>query len=612
MPQAILLLPGVGAQGGEARRPRAARSRAARRARSSTRRARSSTPSANPASDFRAAAGAEAARLAQRGLGRLRAGSADAGRSWRAVRRARSRSCSPRRSRSLLVRAELRHHGQPERRRRPTRAPRSRRPAASRPSASTSCGPATRSMRSPRKRRCRSATLLTAEPERRARPRSSSARSSACDEMAARSRCCGLSSSPQAAAAAKPARRRTRRRPRLARREHRHRRGARLPRRATWSADRVDHEADDGDRRARAPEARREVVTRRPAGRRRRSGVDLPRRRASRSPSHDLVKGALIQSANDAADALALATAPSFPAFAELMNAKAQRARAAPTSHFVRPDGLDAPGEYSSARDVTQARARRDADPDRPRRRCDERDRTIEDGRATLHTWNDLLGVVPGRLRRQDRPHLGSRLVPGRGASAATGRRSTPTILGSPSEAQRDADLETLLAYGLAQYRAVDAVATGRDYADVGLPYGRGAARPRRARLAARVVVRVGGRCTERVVAPRGRLAAGRAPAQVLGQRPGLVGADGWSASARSSPPRSVARAGPRGAAYGWYARRTVHDLVCAAPRDRHRHAQRGLRRARSPCRTSSAGSATARAPGCRSPAARGSTSRGR
>ena len=63
------------------------------------------------------------------------------------------------------------------------------------------------------------------------------------------------------------------------------------------------------------------------------------------------VKAALIQSANDAADALALAVAPSFPAFAVLMNAKARELGLA-HSHFVRPDGLDAPGEYSSARDV--------------------------------------------------------------------------------------------------------------------------------------------------------------------------------------------------------------------------------------------------------------------
>ena len=49
MPQAVLLLPGVGAQGAHARPTSRAPSRAARRARSSTRRARSSTPRARPA-----------------------------------------------------------------------------------------------------------------------------------------------------------------------------------------------------------------------------------------------------------------------------------------------------------------------------------------------------------------------------------------------------------------------------------------------------------------------------------------------------------------------------------------------------------------------------------
>src|SRR5207237_10739591 len=39
----------------------------------------------------------------------------------------------------------------------------------------------------------------------------------------------------------------------------------------------------------------------------------------------DLLKGALIQSANDAADALALSLAPDFPSFAHLMNAEAAK-----------------------------------------------------------------------------------------------------------------------------------------------------------------------------------------------------------------------------------------------------------------------------------------------
>jgi len=67
----------------------------------------------------------------------------------------------------------------------------------------------------------------------------------------------------------------------------------------------------------------------------------------------DLVRGALIQSANDAAVALALATSPDLTGFANLMNAKA-RELGLLHSHFVRPDGLDAPGEYSTAADVTK------------------------------------------------------------------------------------------------------------------------------------------------------------------------------------------------------------------------------------------------------------------
>jgi len=107
----------------------------------------------------------------------------------------------------------------------------------------------------------------------------------------------------------------------------------------------------------------------------------------------ELVEGALIQSANDAADALALAVSPSFPAFARLMNAKA-RALGLDHTHFVRPDGLDAPGEYSSAADVTRLAldAMRVA---LVRETVERRSATLSDGEE-LATWNDLLGVFPG------------------------------------------------------------------------------------------------------------------------------------------------------------------------------------------------------------------------
>ena len=66
----------------------------------------------------------------------------------------------------------------------------------------------------------------------------------------------------------------------------------------------------------------------------------------------DLVRGALIQSANDAAVALALGTSPDLASFAALMNERAA-ALGLRDTHFVRPDGLDTAGAYSTARDVT-------------------------------------------------------------------------------------------------------------------------------------------------------------------------------------------------------------------------------------------------------------------
>jgi D-alanyl-D-alanine carboxypeptidase (penicillin-binding protein 5/6) len=268
----------------------------------------------------------------------------------------------------------------------------------------------------------------------------------------------------------------------------------------------------------------------------------------------DLVKGALIQSANDAADALALATAPSFSDFAELMNAKALELGLT-NSRFVRPDGLDADGAYSSARDVTHLA---EAAMEIPfvRRTVDEMTDTIEGGRI-LHTWNDLLDLIPGVVGVK----TGHTDAAGWSQVAAVNGAGTTiyaTILGSPTRSRRNSDLETLIAYGLGQYRAVDAIATGRDYAHVRLPFGRKPlALVATAPLA--TVVRLGHTLTERVVAPvsvslpvREGETLGRvqvwAGEHLLGQRP-LVAS------------RSVATPGVAGR-IGWYARRTVHHVV--------------------------------------------------
>lgn len=65
----------------------------------------------------------------------------------------------------------------------------------------------------------------------------------------------------------------------------------------------------------------------------------------------DLVTGLLLESGNDAANAIALTVAGSLPAFAEIMNRKAKELGMM-DSYFVSPSGLDGDGHSSSAYDM--------------------------------------------------------------------------------------------------------------------------------------------------------------------------------------------------------------------------------------------------------------------
>src|SRR5213596_4274859 len=66
----------------------------------------------------------------------------------------------------------------------------------------------------------------------------------------------------------------------------------------------------------------------------------------------DLLRALLVKSPNDVARCLARDNAGSVEAFAEVMNRRAQQLGAA-HSHFVNPNGLPIPGQYSSARDLS-------------------------------------------------------------------------------------------------------------------------------------------------------------------------------------------------------------------------------------------------------------------
>jgi serine-type D-Ala-D-Ala carboxypeptidase (penicillin-binding protein 5/6) len=183
----------------------------------------------------------------------------------------------------------------------------------------------------------------------------------------------------------------------------------------------------------------------------------------------DLVEAALIQSANDAAVALAEYVGGTQARFVALMNAEARKLGLQDT-HFENPDGLDAPGHYSSARDVSRlARIAMRM----PVIRSVVRDKTatIAGGR-TLTTWNDLLTRFPGTFGVKTGHTAGA------GWSEVAAARSNhvtiyATLLGGATREGRNADLAALLAWGIARYRTVDVVSRARVYATATAPYGR-------------------------------------------------------------------------------------------------------------------------------------------
>ena len=184
----------------------------------------------------------------------------------------------------------------------------------------------------------------------------------------------------------------------------------------------------------------------------------------------DLVKAALIQSANDAADALALHVGKgNRAAFVALMNEKAKELGLERT-HFATPDGLDTAGNYSTALDVTKLAQ---AAMEHPEVRSVVRLRTgsIAGGRE-LHTWNDLLGVFPG-LYGVKTGHTGGAGWCEVAAVKRNGVTLYSTVLGSPTRSQRNTDLAALLRWGISRYRPVWLVEPGRVYMRARVGYGR-------------------------------------------------------------------------------------------------------------------------------------------
>jgi D-alanyl-D-alanine carboxypeptidase (penicillin-binding protein 5/6) len=268
----------------------------------------------------------------------------------------------------------------------------------------------------------------------------------------------------------------------------------------------------------------------------------------------DLVKGALIQSANDAADALAdYVGHGNEQAFVQMMNTRAGELGLSRT-HFARPDGLDARDHYSTALDVTRLAETAMRDP-RIRSVVRERTASISGGRR-LHTWNDLLGAFGGLYGVK----TGHTSAAGWCQVAAVRRNGVTlytTVLGSPTRSQRNGDLAGLLRWAISRYRHAWVVQPQRVYLRVPVGYGKDDV-PIVAAGGAAAAVRIDRPLVERVVAP----AALSLPV-TRGQRVGEVRVySGKRLVARRAlvAQRSVARPG-LGGRVSFYVSRTFHHI---------------------------------------------------
>jgi D-alanyl-D-alanine carboxypeptidase (penicillin-binding protein 5/6) len=214
----------------------------------------------------------------------------------------------------------------------------------------------------------------------------------------------------------------------------------------------------------------------------------------------DLLEGLLLESANDAAVTLADGISGSSAAFVAEMNERADELGLADTS-YANPIGFDDPANYSTARDLAALSLRLMRRP-RFRRIVDMPVAELESGasRRVIDNRNVLVARYPWvtGIKTGHTIQAGDVLV---GSARRGGARVISVVLGTPSEAARDADTLTLLRWGLDRFRRVRAVDPRRPLARVNVEY-----RDERATLVARrpgrVLIRDGERIARRVRAP--------------------------------------------------------------------------------------------------------------
>ena len=168
----------------------------------------------------------------------------------------------------------------------------------------------------------------------------------------------------------------------------------------------------------------------------------------------ELIYGALLQSGNDAALALAIDGAGSEAAFVARMNDCA-RSLGLQNTHYANPHGLDSEGNYSSARDLALLTAKA-LENEAFARTAATKSVTVAGGRV-LTNHNKLLWRCPGCIGVK----TGYTKAAGRLLVSAACREGRTLICVTVNDPQDWRDHMALLDWGFAQYRVEALARTG-------------------------------------------------------------------------------------------------------------------------------------------------------
>ena len=188
----------------------------------------------------------------------------------------------------------------------------------------------------------------------------------------------------------------------------------------------------------------------------------------------DLLRGLMLESANDAAVTLAEYVGGSRLEFVRQMNKRARQLKLENT-HFSNPIGLDAPANYSSAHDLARLAVmlrkhsfiRKIADRTSATLKTGYRPRTIRNRNTLLSKDRRVNGLKTGHTGMAGYVLVGTRTQ--RGVTLVS------VVLGTPSLAARDHDALALLRWGARRFERIHPVTRGSIVGTPEIRYRRGA-----------------------------------------------------------------------------------------------------------------------------------------